>query len=225
MPRRLALLLGALLLTAPGLLRAEGLARYRKAQADLEARRQVLAGSERLGPTELALARRILLETIAGELLPAWEGTPWAFHGTSETPGEGEIACGYLVSTVLRDAGLGVERVALARQASERIIQTLTDEAHIWRFRRRPVSEVLARVREEGEGLYLIGLDYHVGFLVNRGGKIEMCHSSVLPPGHALCRDAAKDPAMLSDYHVLGRLLTDRMVRRWLKGQPFPTRS
>jgi hypothetical protein len=45
---------------------------------------------------------------------------------TSETPGRGEIACGYFVSTVLRDAGFGVERVRLAQQASERIVRTLS---------------------------------------------------------------------------------------------------
>jgi len=33
------------------------------------------------------------------EIFPAWSGTPWDFNGISQTPGEGEIACGYFVSS------------------------------------------------------------------------------------------------------------------------------
>ena len=59
------------------------------------------------------------------ELLPAWDGTPWDFHGTSQAPREGKIACGYFVSTTLLHLGLQVERVRMAQQASELIVKSL----------------------------------------------------------------------------------------------------
>ena len=77
----------------------------------------------------------MLLDTVRDELIPPWVGTEWAFYGTTQTPGEGEIACGYFVSTVLRDAGVKVERVKLAQQASEYIVKTFAEAEHVRRFR------------------------------------------------------------------------------------------
>ena len=65
----------------------------------------------------IAEARTVLTRSIYNDLLPAWYGTPWDFNGTSEVPQQGKIACGYFVSTILRDAGWKVERVRLAQQA------------------------------------------------------------------------------------------------------------
>src|ERR1700741_5295000 len=52
-------------------------------------------------------------------LLPCWYGTPWGFYGTTEEPGQGTIACGYFVTTVLRDAGCSLQRIKLAQYPSE----------------------------------------------------------------------------------------------------------
>lgn len=168
-------------------------------------------------------ARRVLLAEITTELFPAWAGTPWAFYGTTEVPGEGPIACGYFVSTVLRDAGFDVERVALAQQPAEWIALTFVPKSELRRFRRRPVDEVVDHVAAAGEGLYVVGLDYHVGTLWNDGQTVRMCHSSPLGDGGVVCEDARASPAMVSNLHVVGKLLDDAMIDRWLDDAPFPT--
>lgn len=75
------------------------------------------------------------------------------------------------------------------------------------------------------EGIYIVGLDYHVGFLVYDGDAVQMCHSSVLWPGTVLCEPAAKAEAMHSMVHVVGPVLTDDVLRRWAQGKAFPTWS
>jgi hypothetical protein len=75
------------------------------------------------------------------------------------------------------------------------------------------------------EGIYIVGLDYHVGFLVYDGDAVQMCHSSVLWPGTVLCEPAAKAEAMHSMVHVVGPVLTDDVLRRWVQGKAFPTWS
>ena len=82
----------------------------------------------------VAQARTIVTASIFKEIFPSWYGTPWDFYGTTQAPQQGKIACGYFVSTVLRDAGWRVQRVRLAQQASENIILSLTSEPHVKRW-------------------------------------------------------------------------------------------
>lgn len=200
---------------------------YAEVLAEVAARREDLGARwGKPGADRKALrreARAAVLQALTGELLPAWYGTPWEFYGATQRPGTGSIACGYLVSTVLEHAGFRVERVRMAQQPAEYIVKTLVPPRRTWRFRDRPVSEVVDRVRSEGEGLYLVGLDYHVGFLWNDGAKVWMCHSSYLGTAEVLCEDALASPAMLSRYHVVGRLFEDGMMEAWLEGRALPT--
>jgi hypothetical protein len=165
----------------------------------------------------LGSARTLAFESIAGEIIPAWLGTSWDFYGTTETPREGTIACGYLVTTVLRDAGFRIERVRLAQQPSERIVKTFAPESKILRFHdaepRAVVDEVSSK---EGDGLYVIGFDYHVGLLVIESGAGRLCHAAWYGP--ATCEPAADSPGMVSRYHVVGPVLTDERVEDWLEG-------
>jgi hypothetical protein len=168
-------------------------------------------------------ARAIALEGITEDLIPAWYGTAWDFYGTTETPGEGEIACGYFVSTVLRDAGFAVERFKLAQQASEYIVLTLVPRDDVRRFRNRPAADPIAAIAAEDPGLWLVGLDNHVGFLWNDGRTVQMCHSSYLGEAVATCETAATSPAFESHYRVIGRLLEDPMIDAWLTGARLRT--
>jgi hypothetical protein len=172
----------------------------------------------------LGSARTAAFSAITDDVLPAWYGTPWGFYGTTETPGQGTIACGYLVTTVLRDAGFRVERRALAQQASERIVQTLAPADRILRFRGASPDAVLRGVRATlGDGLFVVGMDYHVAFLVLDGPRADLCHSAVLPPAHVVCEPAAEAAAFSSSYYVVGPALDDTRLLDWLAGAEIPT--
>lgn len=221
-------MISVLLVVALASTPVEGSARtYESVLADLASRREALgarwARRDADRPALRREARGAVLQAITRELLPAWAGTPWEFYGDSRTPRVGSIACGYLVSTVLEHAGFRVERVRMAQQPAEYIVKTLAPPGRTWRFRNRPVDEVVRRVQREGEGLYLVGLDYHVGLLWNDGAQVWMCHSSYLGTAEVLCEDALTSPAMVSGYHVVGRLLEDGMMDAWLEGRALPT--
>ncbi len=172
----------------------------------------------------LADAREVLRSTVRDELIPPWYGTEWAFYGTSQTPGRGTIACGYFVSTLAKHAGLRVHRVQLAQQASEHIVRTFADPADVSYTSGRAPLQIVRDIKQRGAGLYVVGLDYHVGILSWDGeGRVELCHSSVLAPGTVLCEDAARSEAMVSHVHVVGPLLSDRIVEAWLEGKGVPT--
>lgn len=174
----------------------------------------------------LAETRRFL-EMLLPDMMSCWLGTPWDFEGTSETPGEGKIACGYFVSTVLRDAGFRVDRYKLARQPSQNIIRT---------FLPREALDLKVGAAYESwadglaglePGIRIIGLDSHVAFLITGPEGFRFVHSSGSRPWCVV--DEGRDDAGVlrrSNYRVHG-LVTgdDSVLRRWLQGERFVVRE
>jgi hypothetical protein len=204
---------------------------YKEILAQLEAGRRKLASRyQRASAAERIVlideARTVITRSIYDDLVPAWYGTAWDFNGTSETPQQGKIACGYFVSTVLRDAGYKVERVRLAQQASENIILSLTTDSFVKRFRRVAIGDFVDAVKEWGPGIYIVGLDIHVGFIVNTGDEVYFIHSSYVEP-YTVVREKAIESRILagSNYRVLGKVFADdRLISNWLAGNAIPTK-
>lgn len=174
----------------------------------------------------LEQSRRKFVES-ATTLLPYWYGTPWDFYGTSTTPQQGKIACGYYVTTVLEDSGLAIERSKLAQQASENIIKSLTGEANIRRFSNRPFNEFIDEVKAMGAGLYIVGLDFHVGYLWHDGEQLHFIHSTSYP-----YRGVIKEPASSSHnlknskYRVVGKISDDdALIEKWLLQTSISTQT
>lgn len=201
---------------------------YAAVTAGLESNRLALAETWAQGSPDqrieaLTRARSLILDAVSGRLFPHWYGTPWDYSGTTEVPGEGSIACGYFVSTVLRDAGFRVEHRTLAQQASERIIRTLTSEAHMQRFRNTPLAEFVQAVFETGPGLYVVGLDTHAGFLLHDGGEVRFVHAS---PRWGVVSEPALESGSLgnSAYRVIGKVSDDEtLLEKWLAGEALTT--
>lgn len=211
----------------PAALAAYSAPAYRATLHRFEARRLQLAGRYRRAATSAARAARIeearalFLTALDSTVFPAWEGTPWAFYGTSWEPRRGSIACGYFVTTSLHDAGLRLQRTVLAKQASEVIIKNLTSEAHITRYWGVENADFVRQVRALGPGLYVLGLDFHAAFLrVREGGAVQMVHSSYVGAGTVVREAAETSAALESKYRVVGCVSDDDVfIRRWLLGE------
>lgn len=148
-----------------------------------------------------------LYSFIADTLIPFWYGTKWNFYGTTEMPGQGTIACGYFVTTVLRDAGMEINRSKLAQCASETMIQQLAIKQSIQRFSNVPLLSFIEKILQEDPGLYIVGLDCHTGFLYNNGQEVYFIHASYATPKMVI-REKAKESAILatSKYRVTVKL-------------------
>lgn len=206
---------------------------YKNVTARLETERMALAtryqqaASSAEHANVIAQARTSVTRSIYAEIFPSWYGTAWDFNGTTEVPQQGKIACGYFVSTVLRDAGWRVQRARLAQQASENIILSLTTDAYVKRFRRVAIREFVDAVKNWGTGIYVVGLDIHTGFIVNTGDEVYFIHSSYVEP-YAVVREKAIESKILtaSNYRVLGKITDDdRFILRWLLKTEIVTRT
>lgn len=143
---------------------------------------------------------------ITDSLLPCWYGTPWDFNGTTETPQQGKIACGYFVTTVLRDAGIKINRVKMAQCASEQLVKTTCTD--LKRYSNKPIGDFVSDILNNGYGLYIVGLDNHTGFVFNDGKEVWFIHSGVYPPACALKEKAISSVTLInSSYRVVGKLV------------------
>jgi hypothetical protein len=198
---------------------------YDELLARIEARRMVIAqrcrmaGDAGLKERIVEEAGQVLESVLVRDIWPRWLGTPWDFNGISERPGEGEIACGYFVTTCLRDAGFELSRYELARLPSETMIARLVGKERVRRFSNVSMEVFLSRLLASGDGVYLVGLDCHTGFLLVRNGKVEFCHSSYVGSSCVTIEPAGQSaPLVTSRLRVVGRITPDaELVRAWLE--------
>lgn len=202
--------------------------RYKWIKDTLSTERKMLASSYRsaVGNNKkevLKLARQRFIASVTDSLFPYWYDTDWDFNGTTEVPGKGSIACGYFVTTVLRDAGANINRVKLACCASEEMIRTLVQEKHIQRFSNIPIEDFVKAVKKSGDGLYVVGLDNHTGFIVCSEGEVRFIHSGGGIPSRVVNQDPARSKLIAgSKYRVLGKLSSsDAFIEKWISGAKF----
>jgi hypothetical protein len=205
--------------------------RYEVLVAELQRWRKNLAqeyAKARTAEQRSAVERdaRVIMELIMPEMMRCWVGTPYDFNGTGEKPGKDRIACGYYVSTLIRDAGFRVDRYKLAQQPSENIMRTFVS-ADACKLR---VGEDYQKYVDWVEGLesgvYLIGLDTHVGFIVVGSEGMHFFHSSA--DRRIGVVEETRDNAWAlrkSNWRMLGHLTGEAdVMRTWLKGDKVKVR-
>lgn len=157
-----------------------------------------------------------LFTVISSDFYSYWKGTPWTFTGHTETPRRGEIACGYFVTTTLRDAGFVLNRYKFAQDPSSTIINSFCSPASIKRF---TGFERLERYLEaySGNQVFIVGLDNHTGYITLEDGKAYFLHS-----GFTGVREVKKekihesDILVASNNYMIGDLLgNDGILKKW----------
>jgi hypothetical protein len=207
--------------------------KYAVLAGELQRWRKELAERHRVARGDAARAAvehdaRVLLEQVLPEMMRCWLGTPWDFNGTAAKPGDGPIACGYFVATVLMDAGFRVDRYQLAKQPSEYILRSfLTKEACTLSVGKEYES-FAAGLGAAEPGIYLVGLDTHVAFIVTAAdGGFRFIHASGSKPWCVV--DEGPGEALVlqrSNWRMLGNLTADpALIRRWLRGEKIVVRG
>jgi hypothetical protein len=201
-------------------------AAYAELLRELATRRGGYAAQYRAATTDeqpriLAAARVDLGDRLIHGLLPAWYGTPWDFNGSTRTPGHGTIACGYFVTTVMVDAGFRIPRIRWAQLASEPMI--LKFDPHAWRSSNASVHAIRPWLQAKGDGLYVVGLDNHVGFISVRGTDIQCIHSNYYHREIGVMAEPLEgnNPFAHSHYRVIGKLFDETMMIKWLEGSSW----
>ena len=205
---------------------------YAVLTAELERWRLELAKRHKMAKTDAERAAverdaRVLLERVLPSMMCCWLGTPWDFNGTAAKPGGGQIACGYYVATVIHDAGFQVDRYKLAQQASANMLRSFFPEESCALTVGMPYESFAEQVGRSEPGIYLVGLDTHVAFLVVEGNEFRFIHSSGSRPW-CVVEERRDDAGVLqrSNWRMLGNLTADsKVLRRWLRSEKIVVRG
>jgi len=163
--------------------------------------------------------------TMTDSLFMYWYGTSWDFNGITQKPREGNIACGYFVTTTLSHCGLKVERVHLAQQPAAKIIKTVCKQSTIKTFSNGNLTGLMNHMKKSKDGLYIIGLDNHVGYIDKRDTALYMIHSSGMHPYEVTIeRMEDSNPVVKSQLHMIGSVTeNDDLFVRWMGGGKITT--
>jgi hypothetical protein len=160
------------------------------------------------------------VKTISLDMYHQWENTPWDFNGTTTQPRQGAIACGYFVATILQDMDLKVNRTKLSICASSQMMKSLVPQQRIKNLSYLGYSEFNDYLKDSGKGVYIIGLDFHTGFIVNDGTEIWFLHSNYIERKGVTKETVMNSLALKSSKtRWLISLTNDRnFLQKWLKG-------
>lgn len=213
-------------------------AAYEAALARVEARRvalgQRLAAADSGAAREevRAEARAYVLAAMREVVFPAWMGMAWGL-GPNSTPlrphaAGTEIACGYFVSSVLENVGLRLgTRFTYAQAPALHAQRSLApDKEDLHRFFSIPGDALARRIAALGEGIYVIGLNNHIGFVDVHGGQVNVVHASYtgaqVVTSEPLATAEVIDNSRAAGYFVTPLFQDDRLIDRWLRGESVP---
>ena len=157
---------------------------------------------------------------LVDKIIPYWYGTPWSFGGHTTIPNQGKIACGYFISTTLRDMGINLNRFTLAQKSPLDEAKMISCGSVI----NKVIQDTPEKAFEEidgltKEGLYFIGFDEgHVGYLLKREGELFLIHSNYLNPV-SVCMETLKESRVFrrfTKFHLVDISHNDTLLQRWL---------
>lgn len=185
--------------------------------------RQKLKKQYQANPTNKTLdsISVVFSQVLVDSILPYWYKTEWTFEGHTDVPREGSVACGYLVSTSLKHMGLKLNRYKMAQQASKLEVESIAIAPSNVIFKHKPSLQSLAQL---DVGLYIIGLDNHVGFFLRKPQKTLFIHSDYVS-GQVTREEIQTSKAFRSEVYYLGKITGNRpLMKRWLYQEQVPIR-
>ena len=193
---------------------------YASTKVDAGQLRMRLKEDLRLGTISFDNIKTAFTNQLVDKIIPHWYGTPWSFGGHTAIPNQGKIACGYFISTTLRDMGINLNRYTLAQKSPIDEAKMISCGSVI----NKVVQDTPEKAFEEidcltKEGLYFIGFDEgHVGYLLKREGELFLIHSNYLSPV-SVCMETLKESRVFKSFtkfHLVAISHNDTLLQRWL---------
>tara|TARA_R110002167_G_scaffold270508_5_gene477034 strand:- start:1268 stop:2041 length:774 start_codon:yes stop_codon:yes gene_type:complete len=193
---------------------------YADTKADIGQLRKRLGEGLRLGHISFDSIRTEFTNHLVDKIFPHWYGTPWSFGGHTDVPKQGKIACGYFISTTLRDMGMKLNRYKLAQKSPIDEAKAISCGSEIYSVVQESPEKALAEIdRLTKEGLHFIGFDTgHVGYLLKRKGELFLIHSNYFSPV-SVCMERLKDSRAFKSFtkfHLVDISNNDVLIQRWL---------
>jgi hypothetical protein len=168
-------------------------------------------------------ASKYLQHKLLNELVPHWYGTPWDFNGHTNIPNDGEIACGYFVSTTLKHLGFRLNRYKMAQQGGLNEAITLQPKHQLKIYRNVTFQTLKNKLNKVyNDGLYFVGLRNHVGYIFIKNDELYFLHSSYYD-NKVMIEKAETSPCFQSDIYVFAEITSnEKLIQKWIQNTPIP---
>jgi hypothetical protein len=194
---------------------------YAEIKEDIAAKRKKFATQYPvLTDTAQRLINEFWVHTVSHDLFNQWEGTPWDFNGIAREPGKGTIACGYFVNTLLQAMDCKINRVKLSICPSSEMMKSLVPHQKLKNLSYLSYANFNDTLGRWGNGVYIVGLDFHTGFIVHEGKDNWFIHSNYIGR-KGVTKEAvlASEALRFSKTRWLISLTKDReFLEKWLRG-------
>ena len=158
-----------------------------------------------------------LTDYLYHDIINHWYTTKWSFEGHSETPKQGTIACGYFVSTTLRDVGFNLNRYKLAQKSPEDEAKVIACGISIEKLQNVSKQELKKYFLKQKDGIYFIGLDFHVGYIYKNNQEVYFIHSNYIDNKGVMKETIENSKAIVSSkYYITSITHNDNLIKKWL---------
>lgn len=162
-------------------------------------------------------ARIKLTECLYNDIFNHWYTTKWSFEGHTETPKQGTIACGYFVSTTLRDVGFNLNRYKLAQRKPQDETKSVACGTAIDKLQNINKQELKKYFLKQKDGIYFIGLDFHVGYIYKNNQEVYFIHSNYINNKGVIKETIENSKAIVSSqYFIVSITHNDNLIKKWL---------
>ena len=169
-------------------------------------------------------AQKYIYETLLNKIIPHWYGMSWDMAGYSIIPQDGYVGCSYFISNTLLHTGFKLNRYRIAQAYSKAIARSMQASGDLVVLEGKSRQELIQFMKKNySEGLFIIGLDSHVGYLLYRKDEVFIIHSSYYVDAKIVIEKAKFSPALDSNIFVIGELTTNtETIKKWLNHSRFP---
>lgn len=172
------------------------------------------------GKINLDSAGRVYANLMVNHIFPYWMGTEWDFNGYTAIPREGKVACGYFVSTTMKHSGMNLNRFKMAQKSASEAALYIEKKDSLEKYLIDRDSFVKVFMGKSKDGLYKVGLSFHVGFLYKIGTKLYFIHSNYIEAEGVIIEDADTSMALSASRVFLVSDISNNqeLMRKWLMG-------
>lgn len=165
-------------------------------------------------------ASKYIYSTLLNTIVPHWYGTVWDFNGHTNTPNTGEIACGYFVSTSLKHLGFNLNRYKMAQAAGLDEAQLLQNKSDLKIYSNLSFHDLKKKVtRVYHDGVYFVGLDNHVGYVIIKDKELYFLHSSYCDD-KVVVELAETSACFQSNIYVFAEITTNKkLIKKWINNE------
>lgn len=185
-------------------------------------RKKVINYYKKASTNSLDYASSIYLHLFENKMAPIWIGTSWDFNGTTKTPGKGNIACGYFVTTTLYDMGIDINIAKFAQCGSDVMVKHLIETKNYTNLSNLGFDDFIKHLKGQKPFLAIIGLDFHTGYILNNGKELYFIHSSYINRRGVIQQIASECGELKSSkWKSLGYISKDaKFMKNWLNIKP-----